>query len=101
MIRWIVIALAVFIVYKLFANESKHRALRNKEQSRKDAERKREAGELVKDPLCGTYVSKEESVSVRDGDTVYRFCSYECRDAFLKQMGIAVPGESRKGDPRH
>ena len=33
-----------------------------------------------------TYVSVDGNISVRDGDKVYRFCSYECRDKFLQRL---------------
>jgi YHS domain-containing protein len=39
-------------------------------------------GELKKDPVCGTYVSADASVTKRiDGQTVY-FCSAACRDKY-------------------
>lgn len=39
-------------------------------------------GELKKDPVCGTYVSADTSVTRRiDGQTVY-FCSPACRDKY-------------------
>mgnify|MGYP006306884989 CR=1 FL=1 len=44
-----------------------------------------ESQEAVKDPVCGTYVSTDTDIRVRDGDQVLYFCSYECRDAYLKE----------------
>jgi len=39
-------------------------------------------GELKKDPVCGTYVSTDTSVTKRiNGQTVY-FCSPACRDKY-------------------
>lgn len=39
-------------------------------------------GELKKDPVCGTYVSTDASVSKKiNGQTVY-FCSPACRDKY-------------------
>ena len=39
-------------------------------------------GELKKDPVCGTYVSADTSVTKRiDGQTVH-FCSTACRDKY-------------------
>jgi YHS domain-containing protein len=39
-------------------------------------------GELKKDPVCGTYVAPDTSVTKRiDGRTVY-FCSPACRDKY-------------------
>jgi YHS domain-containing protein len=41
------------------------------------------AGELKKDPVCGTYVSAAGSVTrTVKGETIY-FCSPECRDKYL------------------
>jgi YHS domain-containing protein len=40
------------------------------------------AGELKKDPVCGTYVSAAASITRRvNGVTMY-FCSPECRDRY-------------------
>ena len=58
----------------------------NAEDQAAEVERKVAAGEMVKDPECGTYVSVDGNISVRDGDKVYRFCSYECRDKFLERL---------------
>ena len=43
-------------------------------------------GEMVKDPICGTYVPADANIRARVGDKVYAFCSYECRDAFIKRL---------------
>jgi YHS domain-containing protein len=40
------------------------------------------AGELKKDPVCGTYVSTAASVSRKVGGEMVYFCSAECRDKF-------------------
>ena len=41
-----------------------------------------EAGHLVKDPVCGTFVAAStEFQKVKDGKTYY-FCSAACRDKF-------------------
>ena len=38
------------------------------------------AGELVKDPACGTYIPRESAIAVRvAGETRY-YCSVTCRD---------------------
>ncbi len=81
--RWLILAVVAFILYKLVTNE-----IRKREADKKTAakERKVPSGDMVKDPVCGTYVDVASSVSVRDGSEVYRFCSYECRDAFLEQL---------------
>jgi len=40
------------------------------------------AGELRKDPVCGTFISKETAVQKKVGGEVYYFCSAQCRDRF-------------------
>ena len=44
------------------------------------------SGEMVKDPVCGAYVEKDSSLTVRNGEVVHHFCSYECREKYLKQL---------------
>jgi YHS domain-containing protein len=96
MIRWILLLLGAFIFYTLIRNEGRKRSA-DKDKDR-NAGQGKDAANMVKDPECGTYVDATKSISVRDGDAVYRFCSYECRDAFLKKLqqdGRKIP-ELRK-----
>lgn len=82
--KWIVLALAAYALYRLFANDIKKKQQKNDDVAEK--ERKVASGEMVKDPECGTYIDADTSITVRDGDTIHRFCSYECRDAYLKRL---------------
>ena len=43
-------------------------------------------GTLVRDPICGVYVEKDSSFSVRNGDIVEYFCSDDCRQKYIKQV---------------
>lgn len=93
------IGLGLFIVYKLFANDFRHKQTKGSEKEAKDAEKKKASGELAKDPVCGTYVSVDDSITVRDGEAVHHFCSYDCRDKFLKQLeknGRELPEGARR-----
>ena len=78
--RWLVIALVAYVLYKLVTNEMPKRA--QDTQAARDAT----AGEMVKDPVCGVYVDASSSVRVRDGALVHHFCSFEFRDSFLEQL---------------
>jgi YHS domain-containing protein len=40
------------------------------------------SGELVKDPVCGTYVSSNSAFRRTVGGTTHVFCSEKCRDKF-------------------
>ena len=37
---------------------------------------------LVRDPVCGTHVAEEVSISLREGGELVHFCSAACRDAY-------------------
>lgn len=96
--KLIILALAIYIVYKLFANDILKKKKVAEKEDKAEKDRKIAAGEMVKDPECGTYVSVDDSISVRDGDRNYYFCSYECRDKFLKKLeesGRKIPGRDQ------
>jgi hypothetical protein len=38
------------------------------------------AGELVRDPVCGTYIPRESAIAVRIGGETRSYCSVTCRD---------------------
>ena len=84
--KWLILILAGYALYRHFAKDVLKKKKENKEDNAADLERKVAAGEMVKDPECGTYVAVESNISVRDGETIHRFCSYECRDKFLQRL---------------
>ncbi|BDQ32681.1 hypothetical protein JCM14722_02230 [Pseudodesulfovibrio portus] len=86
LLKFIIIGVAIFIVYKLFMGDKKKKSM----QSEKVVKQKVAAGEMVKDPICGTYVERDGSIRVREGEKVRVFCSYECRDKYLKQIGATT-----------
>jgi YHS domain-containing protein len=76
------LAVACFILYKLVTNDKKKKVdVKNKQE-----EKLAQEGVLVKDPVCGTYVSKESDIRIKEGEEVKCFCSYECRDKYLKMV---------------
>ena len=89
--KFIILILAGFVLYKMFVNDSK----RKSKQSDKETERLKATGELVKDPACGAYVSLNSDIRLREGETVHRFCSYECRDSYLKRLEASQPKEAK------
>ena len=40
---------------------------------------------LVRDPVCGTWVSPGDARAIQVGDTTHFFCSEECRAKFKKR----------------
>jgi YHS domain-containing protein len=53
---------------------------------------------MVKDPMCGAFVSKEGDIRVRQGDKVHYFCSYECRDKYIKMIQGDTKAVPEAGD---
>jgi len=95
--KWLLVAAALFVLYKLFMGD---RAQDEKKEA-KVQERKIASGEMVKDPVCGTYVEVDSSIKVRDGQDVHHFCSYDCRQKFLDRMedsGREIPQLDKKDD---
>lgn len=82
MLKFIAIAAAFFILYKLVVNDRKKKADIKNAKNEKLAK----DGVLVMDPVCGTYVSKDSDIRIKEGDEVRCFCSYECRDKYLRQI---------------
>jgi YHS domain-containing protein len=79
MFKIIIVFASMFLLYKLISGEKKHNL-------KEEVIEKVKAGEMVKDPICGTYVSVNSDIRVRDGDKILCFCSYECRDKYLKMI---------------
>ncbi|MES9995186.1 transcriptional regulator [Desulfovibrio aminophilus] len=82
LIKFLIFAVAAFVVWKLFTGDRKQKQVRDKKQEENLAA----SGEMVKDPVCGTYVRKDGDIRVRQGEDVHVFCSYECRDKFIKSL---------------
>jgi YHS domain-containing protein len=80
MLKLLIFVIAGFLLFKLIMGDKKKKVDNQKAHHEKLAAE----GEMVKDPVCGTYVPSDSDIRVKDGDQVHCFCSYECRDAFLK-----------------
>ena len=81
--KWLILVLAGYVLYRMFMND---RNKKSKEE-KKEKENLVATGEMVKDPVCGAYIDADSTISVRDGETIHKFCSYECRDEFLRRVG--------------
>ena len=81
-IKVAIVALVCYVLYRLFMND-------NKKKTEKEAEKRKkrmESGEMVKDPVCGTYVEKDSAITVKNGDQTLYFCSYECRQKYIESV---------------
>jgi YHS domain-containing protein len=91
MTKLLIAIICGFVVWKLFMGDKRHK--QNKAEEK--AENLQASGEMVKDPVCGAYVSKNSDIRVRQGDVVLNFCSYDCREAYIKR--IQRPEEGGQG----
>lgn len=89
--KLLIVVICVFVVWKLFMGDKRY-----KQAKAKEAEPQVNPGEMVKDPVCGAYVSKNSDIRVRQGDVVHNFCSYDCREAYLKRIGAVVEEENKE-----
>jgi len=80
--KLLILAICAFVVWKLFAGDKRFKESKEKENK----ENLVASGEMVKDPVCGAYVSKNSDIRVRQGDTILNFCSYDCREKYLKRL---------------
>ena len=82
---WKILIFAVvgYVLYRMFMNDRKKKG----EDTQKEKDHLVATGDMVKDPVCGSYIDADSTITVRDGETVHRFCSYDCRDEFLKRIG--------------
>lgn len=86
LLKLLIFAVCGWALFKMFTNDSKKKSAKTAAKREKEVARKVATGEMVKDPVCGAYVSLDQEIRIRDGETVHRFCSYECRDKFLAQL---------------
>ena len=95
LLKLLIFAVCGWALFKMFTNDSK----KNAAKKEKVQERKVATGEMVKDPVCGAYVSLDQEIRVRDGETIHRFCSYECRDKYIAQLeqgGREIPAANKE-----
>lgn len=82
LVKVLIFALVAYALYRLFMND-------RKKKSENDAEKQEHlvaTGEMVRDPVCGAYVEAEGGITVRNGEKVEHFCSYECREKYLRRI---------------
>jgi YHS domain-containing protein len=86
MFKLLIIAAAGFILYKLLTNDKKKKSEMQNKKTQAETQKAAQSGEMVKDPICGTYVPYDSDIRVRKDGKVLHFCSFECRDEYLKQL---------------
>lgn len=68
------------MLMRMFGIPARAQKLREVKQ---DRETIRLAGELKKDPVCGTYTTADTAVQKKVRGETFYFCSTQCRDKFV------------------
>jgi YHS domain-containing protein len=55
--------------------------------------------QMIRDPVCGTFVVRDRALTLTDGRTELFFCSDTCRDAYRKRPS-AGSGRSERAEGR-
>lgn len=81
-VKVLIFALVAYALYRLFMNDRK----KKENEASREKEHLVATGEMVRDPVCGAYVEADSGITVRNGEKVFHFCSYECREKYIKQL---------------
>jgi YHS domain-containing protein len=94
MLKWIILIVAGYLLFRLVTGDKKKKMA----DKQKQQENLAATGEMVRDPLCGTFVNKDCDIRVREGEKVHCFCSYDCREKYLKQIQGEEPSQELPKD---
>lgn len=92
MIKLLIFVGAAYIIWKLLTGDKKKKDA----DQRRDQEAKAASGQMVRDPMCGTFVPVDGDIRVREGEKVYCFCSYDCRDKYIKRIAATPETDDAK-----
>ena len=81
LLRYILIGLIIYLVYWALKNLLRGR----RGDSVQAPAPPPEVEEMVQDPVCGVYISKDSAVTESRGGTQYYFCGEECRSKFKEE----------------
>lgn len=92
MIKLLIFVGAAYIIWKLLTGDKKKKDA----DQRREQETKAASGQMVRDPMCGTFVPVDGDIRVREGEKVYCFCSYDCRDKYIKRIAATPEADDAK-----
>jgi YHS domain-containing protein len=87
---WRLIVLGVLLVIVYFLAKSALRGLLGKDKKvARSVGSSGNPSEMVQDPVCGMFVTREGSFFLRQGERTYFFCSETCRATYQKKLSSA------------
>ncbi len=86
MLRYILYIIVGYLIYKVIRLGFKeNKKFESKSNGKYANSGKVNGGEMVKDPMCNTYIPKKNAIKDTIKGEIYYFCSKECRDQFIKK----------------
>ena len=85
MLRFVILAILFFIVYRLLVGSFK---IRNKDEGKQQELANGDAKVsdiLVEDPVCHTLIPRQQAIHLQHNGEIVYFCSEECCNIFIKQ----------------
>jgi len=83
---WRLIILSVLLVIVYFLVRSAVRGFLEKRKNPAHIDSGGPTSEMVQDPICGMFVSREGAYFIRNADRTHFFCSESCRDTYQKKL---------------
>jgi len=83
---WRLIVLSILLVIVYFLVRSAVRGFLGKRKNPAPIESTGPTSEMVQDPICGMFVSREGAYFIRNADRTHFFCSESCRDTYQKKL---------------
>ncbi len=84
-LRLVIIGLLLYILYRLLIGPKKKQVFGKKNGPATSGSDVQDI--LIEDPVCHTYIPKEQAVQLHHDKKLYYFCSDKCCEMFLKQKG--------------
>ena len=84
-LRLAIIGVLLYILFKLLMGPRKSGGYFKKNNPASSGDAVQDV--LVEDPVCHTYIPREQAVQLHHNSQMYYFCSDKCCKMFLKQKG--------------
>jgi YHS domain-containing protein len=80
LLRFLLLLGIGYFIYKFFWKGETLGLFKSKKKRRHQSPKAIE--EMKKDPVCGTYIPENQAIRFRRNNTIYYFCSEECKQKF-------------------
>lgn len=86
-VRFFIVILVVYLAFKTFSWARRITSTRPSPDFRSESNGADAVNEMVRDPVCGLYVPRDEAVTFVANGTTVHFCSEDCRRKYLQGRG--------------